>query len=293
MAEPEPGAGGERSILKELVLNQYQAIVLAGVAAISALSQSPLPLMVWGGGQLVLLPLLDSRPLRRYVARRREAKARKAIDTGRAVALEALEPTYARRYDAMQHLCSLIEANYQQLTGLSQAYIFEQRGKLNVILDGCLHRLLALQRYEAMLERRSERAIQQQILALDRELTQPGLQARARAALEKNIQLKQQLLASLEEARGTMKALATELDSMESLLEVLHQNSIAMRDPQAVAQELAAIAQQSQDSERVVREMEALVRASAVELGEAPAAGVRSANSDRPRRRARQREDNR
>lgn len=293
MAEPEPGAGGERSILKELVLNQYQAIVLAGVAAISALSQSPLPLMVWGGGQLVLLPLLDSRPLRRYVARRREAEARKAIDTGRAVALEALEPTYARRYDAMQHLCSLIEANYQQLTGLSQAYIFEQRGKLNVILDGCLHRLLALQRYEAMLERRSERAIQQQILALDRELTQPGLQPRARAALEKNIQLKQQLLGSLAEARGTMKALATELDSMESLLEVLHQNSIAMRDPQAVAQELAAIAQQSQDSERVVREMEALVRASAVELGEAPAAGVRSTNSDRRRRHARQREDNR
>jgi hypothetical protein len=49
---------------------------------------------------------------------------------------------------------------------------------------------------------------------------------------------------------------------MTSLLEVLHQNSIAMRDPQAVSQELDAIARQSEDSERVVREMEALVQMS-------------------------------
>ncbi len=57
-----------------------------------------------------------------------------------------------------------------------------------------------------------------------------------------------------------MKALATELDSMASLLEVLHQNSIALRDPQAISEELDTIVRQSEDSERVVREMEALLR---------------------------------
>ncbi len=57
-----------------------------------------------------------------------------------------------------------------------------------------------------------------------------------------------------------MKALETEVDSMGSLLEVLHQNSISLRDPQAVADELDTIVRQSEDSERVVREMEALLR---------------------------------
>ena len=57
-----------------------------------------------------------------------------------------------------------------------------------------------------------------------------------------------------------MKALATELDSMASLLEVLHQNSISLRDPQAISEELDTIVRQSEDSERVVREMEALLR---------------------------------
>ena len=47
---------------------------------------------------------------------------------------------------------------------------------------------------------------------------------------------------------------------MASLLEVLHQNSIALRDPQAIADELDTIVRQSEDSDRVVREMEALLR---------------------------------
>ena len=44
----------------------------------------------------------------------------------------------------------MIEANYQGLHGISQAYLSEQRGKLDIILDGCLNRMLALQRYEKL-----------------------------------------------------------------------------------------------------------------------------------------------
>ena len=262
MSAAGPNPGGERSILKGLVLNQYQAIVLGGVVAVSVLSASPVPLMIWAGGELALLPLLDSQPMRRWVGRRRLARARAAAEASRSSALAALEPKYERRYAAMQQLCALIEANYQQLTGLSQAFLAEQRGKLDVVLDGCLNRLLALQRYDAVLAQRSEPAVRQQMQSLKRDLDRTDLPDRARAALEKNLDLKGRLLESLKEARGTMMALSTELDSMTSLLEVLHQNSIAMRDPQAVSQELDAIARQSEDSGRVVREMEALVQMS-------------------------------
>jgi hypothetical protein len=47
---------------------------------------------------------------------------------------------------------------------------------------------------------------------------------------------------------------------MESLVEVLHQNSMSLRDPQAIADELDTIVRQSEDSNRIVREMEALLR---------------------------------
>lgn len=261
--------GSDQSILKDLVFNQYQAIILLGALGIAAIAASPWPLLVLAGAELVLLPLLDSRPLRRLFALRRSRKARGLAAAGRAQALSALEPDFAGRFQAMQNLCAQIEENYRQLNGLSQAYLFEQRGKLDLVLDGCLRRLLALQRYGRMLDRKSELAVTKQIETLQRELQQTDLPERAVTALEKNIELKNRLLGSLREARATMKTLSTELDSMHSLLEVLHQNSIAMQDPQAVSQELDSIARQSEDSERVVKEMEALVRAGEIEWADA------------------------
>src|SRR5687767_9340217 len=248
------------SILRELVFNQYQAIVAGGAALASALTLNPLPLLLWLGSELVLLPILDSGPLRRLVAKRRREAARASAAATREQLIASFDPAHVKRYTALEHLCRTIEANYQSLTGISQAYLAEQRGKLDYILEGCLHRMQAMQRYEKMPSTRNPSEIKREIAELEEELSEPGLNERARAALQKNLELKQRLLAASAEVSGTMKALATELDSMESLLEVLHQNSIALRDPQAIAEELDTIVRQSEDSEKVVREMESLLR---------------------------------
>ena len=262
MAPPPAGEDlSSGSILRELILNQYQAIVLGGTALVSLIALNPLPLLVWLGSELVLLPVLDSGPLRRLVNRRKLAATRARAEAARARLVEGLTPEHARRYVAMEHLCGLIEGNYQSLTGISQAYLSEQRGKLDLVLHGCLHRLMALQRYERLPVGRDVDEVEAEIAALERELAQADLPERAATALRKNLELKRRLLASLVDVGATVKTLLTELDSMESLLEVLHQNSIALRDPHAIAEELDSIVRHSEDSERVVREMEALLRA--------------------------------
>jgi hypothetical protein len=248
------------SILRELIVNQYQAIVAAGAVAASVLTLNPMPLLLWFGSELVLLPILDSGPLRRLVARRRREAARAQSAERRRTVIASFDAAFAKRYAALEQLCQMIEANYQGLSGISQAYLSEQRGKLDNILEGCLMRMTALQRYQKMPMRSDPNHIKQEIAGLERELAGADLNERARAALQKNLELKRRLLASYAEVGGTMKALSTELDSMASLLEVLHQNSIALRDPQAISEELDTIVRQSEDSERVVKEMEALLR---------------------------------
>ena len=249
------------SILRELIFNQYQAILLGGTALASLVALNPLPLIVWLGSELVLLPILDSGPLRRLVQRRKLRLSRAQAAAARQRVVSALTPAHAERYQAMEHMCRLIEANYQSLTGISQAYLSEQRGKLDVILQGCLSRLMALQRYERMPAGRTVHEVENDIATLEQELAQTDLPERAAAALRKNLELKQKLLASLSQVDDSVKTLLTELDSMESLLEVLHQNSVSLRDPQAISEELDTIVRQSEDSERVVREMESLLRA--------------------------------
>ena len=248
------------SILRELIFNQYQAIVAAGAVAASALTLNPLPLLLWFGSELVLLPILDSGPLRRLVARRRRDAARFQSEERRKTVIATFDAAHAKRYAALEGLCRMIETNYQSLTGISQAYLSEQRGKLDNILEGCMTRMLALQRYQKMPLHRHPEDLEREIANLERELTDQDLNERARTALQKNLELKRRLLTSYGEVEGTMKALSTELDSMASLLEVLHQNSISLRDPQAISEELDTIVRQSEDSERVVREMEALLR---------------------------------
>ena len=270
------------SILKELIFNQYQGIVLAGVAAASLISLNPLPLLAWLGGELVMLPLLDSGPLRRLVRRRRNAASRGEAEARRARIIAAFNPAYIKRYREMENLCRLIEANYQGLHGTSQAYLSEQRSKLDMILDGCLSRMLALQRYDRMLASRDRSRIEDEIKRLEAEVRQPGMPERARVALQKNVELKRRLLAADAEAKGTVKALSTELDSMASLLEVLHQNSISMRDPQTISHELDSIVRQSEDSERMVREMEALLGSNVADWAEGDVAPPSVRDSDRP-----------
>jgi hypothetical protein len=248
------------SILRELIFNQYQAIVAAGAVVASVLTVNPMPLLIWLGSEMVLLPILDSGPLRRLVARRRREAARQQAAERRKAIIAAFDAAHAKRYAQLEQLCRMIEANYQGLTGISQAYLSEQRGKLDHILEGCLHRMLALQRYEKMPLSRDPDELAREIARLERELAGDDFNERARVALQKNLELKRKLLTSVSEIGGTMKALATELDSMASLLEVLHQNSISLRDPQAFSEELDTIVRQSEDSERVVREMEALLR---------------------------------
>jgi hypothetical protein len=259
MALPEEDVSAG-SILRELIVNQYQAIVLGGAALASLVTVNPLPLLVWLGSEMVLLPILDSGPLRRLVARRKLANSRAQANAERSRLVGALTPQQAKRYAGMEELCRLIEANYQSLTGISQVYLSEQRRKLDLILQGYVQRLMALQRYEKMPMTRNSRDIEEEIEGLEQELADPGLNERAASALKKNLELKRRLLDSLSEVGGTVRALYTELDSMESLLEVLHQNSISLRDPQAISQELDAIVRQSEESDRIVREMETLLR---------------------------------
>lgn len=261
MAAPSGEDVSAGSILRELIFNQYQAIILGGTALASLVALNPLPLLVWLGSEMVLLPILDSGPLRRLVSRRKRDLAKAQAEAARGRVLAGLASHHAKRYAAMDHLCGLIEANYQSLTGISQAYLAEQRGKLDQILQGYLHRLMAIQRYERMPARRTAADIEEEIAVLEQELTQDALPERAEAALRKNLELKRRLLASVSQVGDTVRTLQTELDSMESLIEVLHQNSMSLRDPQAISEELDTIVRQSEDSERIVREMEALLRA--------------------------------
>ena len=106
------------------------ALETAGVGAVSLISMSPLPALVWLGAELVLLPLIDSPPVRRLVARKRLERARNEFAAWRQRAIDSLHPDSLARFRQMESLCQQIETNYLGLHGISRMYLSEQREKL-------------------------------------------------------------------------------------------------------------------------------------------------------------------
>ncbi len=268
----EPLAGREvlregGSLLKDAILNQYQVIIGLGVAATAAIAVSPLPLLFWLGAELVLLPLIDSPPVRRLVQRRRLERRRLELAAWRRGVVASLPPDRLMRFTQMEQLCAQIESNYLGLTGISRLYLTEQREKLDHILTSGLQRMLALHGYEKAISSRRPEVLQNEIRRFEEDLAKPEVPERARTAIAKNIELKRTLLSSLQDASGARIALEAELDSSYAVLEVLLQKSLSMRDPDAISAELDAIVQQAEESERSVREMESLMRSSGVEFG--------------------------
>src|SRR5262245_53736130 len=116
MAPPPDKDVSPGSILRELIVNQYQAIVVGGTALGSLIALNPLPLLFLLGSELVLLPILDSGPLRRLVAKKKLEIARAEAGAIRTRLIGDLTAQHAKRYEAMENLCRQIETNYQSLT---------------------------------------------------------------------------------------------------------------------------------------------------------------------------------
>ena len=104
--------------LKKAVANQYQAILVAGAIGFSALTLSPLPLMLWAGAQLMTLPFIVERLKRRLEIERKFA-AREAQEMSQDQQLAALPAAARGRLQRLQQLCERIQANYKGLSPAS------------------------------------------------------------------------------------------------------------------------------------------------------------------------------
>ena len=244
--------------LKKAVANQYQAILLAGAAAFSAITFSPLPLLVLAGAELMVLPFAIER-LKRRIAIEKKHASRKLVALTREQQLAALPQSSRARYDRLRQLCVRVQDNYRGLSPESQGLIADQAAKFDTVLASCLRRLWLLHKYDEMADHADPGRLAQDVAALRREIESPQLAPRVREALEKNLEIKLELGKALERNEANRVALAAELDSLEALLHLLLQKSVAATDPTAFSAEIDDVLAQIEADAASVEEMEALI----------------------------------
>ncbi len=116
-----------------------------------------------------------------------------------------------------------------------------------------------LKKYDEMSALYDGGRIGAEVKKLREALAQPGLDGRVREAYEQNLAIKEKLIESGDRNVTNRTAILAELDSLESLLQLLLQKSVAATDARAFSLEIDDVLQQAETDARSVEEMERLL----------------------------------
>ncbi len=247
-------------VFKKAIANQYQAILAAGAVGFSILLANPLPVLLLLGGELMAFPFVFDR-LRRRLEIEKKYADRRAIEMNREERMRGLSKAARARLDRMSLLCDRIQENYRGLSPASQGVLADQRSKFDAMLEAFLKRLWIAERYDELAGATDVDVLEREIAELERARDHEDLAPRVAEALEKNLEIKQQLLEALEKNEHSRIALNAELDSLEALLQLLLQKSVAATDALAFSAEIDDVLAQAEADAATVEEMERMLGA--------------------------------
>jgi DNA mismatch repair ATPase MutS len=245
-------------VFKKAIANQYQAILAAGAVAFATVLATPVPLILFLGVELMAMPFLVDR-LRRRMEIEKKFADREAHSLSQEEQFDALGPASRQRFVAMRKVLERVQANYKGLTPASQGILAEQSEKFERILGSALRRLWLLERYAETERAADPKTLEREIARLTQQLGSPELAPRIREALEKNREIQQELLKTLHDNQANREGLEAELESLESLLQLLLQKSISATDASAFTTEIDDVLAQVDSDAASVEEMERML----------------------------------
>jgi hypothetical protein len=247
-------------LLKRAVANQYQAILAAAATALSVATVSPLPLLLLLGGEFVVMPFMFERLKRRLEIEKKFA-ARQVEELSQVERYDQLSPEGKKRFDVLQRLCRQIQGNYRGLSAASQGILAEYNQKFDAILATCLRRLWLVQKYGQLIHALDADEVEADITRLESDLASEDVAPRVKEAWQQNLAIKQKLLDAARKNVANRTALLAELDSLESLLQLLLQKSLAATDARALSADMDDILAQAELDAASIQEMEQILGA--------------------------------
>ncbi len=256
-------------------MNQYQAILVGGAALLSLVAGAAWPLVILAGLELLALPLVvgNERLGNALAARRRTAEGLEPAKRS----LEGLTPASRRRYDSLSALADAVQRNYARTSDVTRPLLEEQRAKLEAVLDSAVSHLRALEAIEELGRTGAEAAdVDREIAALEGRLASEATSPNVREKLSETLAYKRRLKEALARSAERREAIRAEMETLETALQILAQESAGLLAPSEVAARLDDLVRDAETTGDTVRELERFVeeaRTAEIRRGAAVAAG--------------------
>ena len=281
---------GQTDFVKAALKWQYNWIGLAGAAAFALVSGTGLPIVFAAGLELIYLSLVpQSSAFRRLVRswRYAEEKRRKEI-TLRAMFME-LPPEMRTRYSVLDSICREIRSNYARLSSTSQMFLEQMEQNLQGLLQAHLRLLFAAHQHSEYLRTTDPESIRRDLNKL--QSTMKSVSPKVQEINQKRIEILTKRLEKFDKVHENQKVVDAQCAALEDVLQLIRDQSVTMRDPQQVSDQLENLVRDVEQTEETVRQVEAIFEMATPDreerLGPLPAVSSANETGTAPRTRIR------
>ncbi len=253
MSEPKKKSSSLRAALA-MPANWF-ALAAGGIA--SAAMGDWVPLAAAGGASLmysVMLSLLPS--FKRAVRANLEAQVGSDVASPeeREALLAELAPSQKEHYDVLRELKDRILESYGKMPG-GRVLVASSERRLEALLTSFLRLVATLNSYRKYLNATDRKAIEEELAALEADAAGEKNE-RLRDVKSRRVEILKKRVARFVQADESRELVSHQLASIEDVLRLTHEQSIAIRDPEVVSRQLEALTAEVNATEETVKEME-------------------------------------
>ena len=246
---------GSSNYLKEAFQWQYNVIGIAGAAAFALISGTALPIILAAGVELMYLAVVpQSSAFRRLVRSWRYADEKKAHDAKVRAMQQQLPADVRERYAQLGQISQSIRANYARLSSTSQLFVDQVQQRIDALMNSFLRLASAESTYTEYLQRTNPRTIDQEILALERNIDKQP--AKVQEINRKRIEIMHKRQERFKKIVEDLQVIQVQSAAIEDVLALIRDQSVSLTDPQQVNEKLDLLMQDVESTEATVREIE-------------------------------------
>ena len=275
------------NFVKEALKWQYNWIGLAGAAAFALVSGTGFPLILAAGLELIYISVVpQSSRFRRLVRSWQYAEEKRRIEVNLQAMYQEIPPEMQVRYARLDQLCRSIRENYSKLSSTSQMFVKEMRDRLDGLLQGYLRLLHSLHQHLEYLRVTDPNRIQQELTGLQRTLAADSV--KVQEINRKRIEILTKRLEKFGKIHENCDVINAQCGATEDVLQLIRDQSVTLRDPQQVSDQLEGLVRDVEQTEETVHEVEAIFEMATPEMNTGfNALPSESASPNRPQNRIR------
>lgn len=274
------------NFVKEALKWQYNWIGLAGAAAFAVVSASGLPLVLAAGLELIYVAVVpQSSRFRRMVRSWQYAEEKRRIEVKLEAMYKEIPPEMQVRYARLDKLCRSIRENYGKLSSTSQMFVRQMEDRLDGLLQGYLRLLHAQHQHLEYLRVTDPNRIHQELTGLQKTLSADA--DRVQEINRKRIEILSKRLEKFSKIHENCDVINAQCAATEDVLQLIRDQSVTLRDPQQVSDQLEGLVRDVEQTEENVREVEAIFEMATPEMNTLFGAPPESSGGGRPGNRLR------